>query len=81
MQHDAPSSRSYRQRSDAPQNVDRDKIPRWCSNRQSPGRTTLSAPAMTHRQAIGALGRRRITVLWTMIQNRQVYRIRPVATA
>jgi transposase len=39
------------------------------------------AEGMTHRQAIGALGRRRITVLWTMIQNRQPYRARPLATA
>jgi hypothetical protein len=39
------------------------------------------AEGMTHRQAIGALGRRRITVLWTMIQNRQPYRTRPVETA
>jgi hypothetical protein len=35
------------------------------------------AEGKTHRQAIGALGRRRINVLWTMIQNRQPYRTRP----
>ncbi|HLL64278.1 MAG TPA: IS110 family transposase [Micromonosporaceae bacterium] len=37
------------------------------------------AEGMTHRQAIGALGRRRITVLWTMIQNRKPYHARTVA--
>jgi hypothetical protein len=35
------------------------------------------AEGKTHRQAIGALGRRRINVLWTMIENRQPYRTRP----
>ena len=35
------------------------------------------AEGQTHRQAIGALGRRRINVLWTMIQTRQPYRTRP----
>jgi hypothetical protein len=39
------------------------------------------AEGKTHRQAIGALGRRRINVLWTMIQTRQPYRARPVAIA
>jgi hypothetical protein len=39
------------------------------------------AEGKTHRQAIGALGRRRITVLWTMIQTRQPYRARPIAAA
>jgi transposase len=38
------------------------------------------AEGKTYRQAIGALGRRRINVPWTMIQTRQPYRARPVAT-
>jgi hypothetical protein len=36
---------------------------------------------MTHSQALGALGRRRINVLWTMIQNQEMFRSRAAVTA